>query len=153
MAQRQGRRRIWYWSGVVPNDVQQDVLKRGIAVVTVGAPAAGAQVNFHIAGTRHGIANLNDRVTKIRPAFDADKTGMQNANGPSIGGPEPVAAEALMAPDGLQEAFGRRILFVAQDVPRSIRHSPAGVKIFKQRRHGGLLLRRWRGKVKPAAKK
>jgi len=116
----------------------------------VGAPAAGAQVNLHVTGTRRGVADLNDRAAKIRPAFDTHKTGMQNANGLSISGPELVAAEALMAPDGLQEAFGRRLLFVAQDVPRSIRHSPAGVKIFRRRRHCGLLLRLRLSKVKPA---
>ena len=86
--------------------MEQDVLKRGIAVVAMGVPAAGAQVNLHVAGTRRGGANLNDRAAKIRPAFDTHKTGMQDANGLSLGGPEPVAAEALMAPDGLQRRSG-----------------------------------------------
>ena len=78
-------------SNVVPNDVEQDVLKRGIAIVTVGTPAGGAQVNFHVAGTRRGAADLNDRAAKIRTALDARKAGMQNAHGLSVGRPEPVA--------------------------------------------------------------
>ena len=103
-------------SNVVPNDVQQDIFEPGIAVVAVGAPAAGAQVNFHVAGTRRGVADLNDRAAKIRPAFDADKTGMQNPDGSAIGGLEPVALQPLVAPDGLEQAFRRRIIFVAQGI-------------------------------------
>ena len=150
MAQRQGRRRIGYGSGVIPNDVQQDVLKRGIAVVTVGAPAAGAQVNLHIAGTRRGVANLNDRAAKIRPAFDADETGMQNPNGSAVGRLEPVALQPLMTPDGLEQAFRRRGIFVAQDVQPVCARAPVGVKIIGRQRHCGLLLRLCLSKVKPA---
>jgi hypothetical protein len=136
-------------SNVVPNDVKQDIFKIRVAVVTVGAPAANAQVNFHVTGTRRGVADLNDRAAKIRPAFDADKTGMQNANGFSIGGLEPVTLQPLVAPDGLEQAFRRRIIFVAQDIPRTKARAPVGVKIFRRRKHCGLLLRRWHGKVKP----
>jgi hypothetical protein len=137
-------------SNVVPNDVQQDIFKIRVAVVTVGAPAADAQVNFHVTGTRRGVADLNDRAAKIRPAFDTDKTGMQNANGFSIGGLEPVALQPLVVPDGLEQAFRRRIVFVAQDVSRAQARAPAGIKIFRWRRHCGLLLRLRLSKVKPA---
>ena len=137
-------------SNVVPNDVQQDVLKRGIAVVTVGAPAAGAQVNFHVAGTGRGVTDLNDRAAKIRPAFNADKTGMQNPDGSAIGGLEPVALQSLVAPDGLEQAFRRGIIFIVQDLPRAGTRAPVGIKIFSGRRHCGLLLRPRLSKVKPA---
>ena len=133
MAQRQNWRRIWPWPRVVPNDVKQDIFKIRVAVVTVGAPAADAQVNLHVAGTRRGVADLNDRAAKIRPAFDADKTGMQNTNGFSIGGLEPVALQPLMAPDGLEQAFRWRIIFVAQDIPHAQARAPVGVKIFRRR--------------------
>ena len=137
-------------SNVVPNDVQQDIFKIRVAVVTVGAPAAGAQVNLHVTGTRRGVADLNDRAAKIRPAFDTHKTGMQNANGLSISGPEPVALQPLVAPDGLEQAFRRRIIFVAQDIHHAAARAPVGVKIFRRRRHCGLLLRLRLSKVKPA---
>ena len=150
MTQRQGRRRIRYGSCVVPNDVQQDILEIRVAVVTVGAPAGGAQVNFHIAGTGRGVADLNDRAAKIRPAFDADKPGMQNPDGSAIGGLEPVALQPLMTPDGLEQAFRRRIIFIAQDLRRAEARAPVGVKIFSRRRHCGLLLRLRLSKVKPA---
>jgi hypothetical protein len=130
--------------------VQQDVLKRGVAVVTVCAPTADAQVNFHIAGTRRGVADLNDRAAKIRPAFDARKARMQNANGFPIGGLEPVALQPLVVPDGLEQALRRRIIFVAQDIPRAKARAPVGVKIFRRQRHCGLLLRLWLSKVKLA---
>jgi hypothetical protein len=137
-------------SNVVPNDVQQDIFKSRVAVVTVGMPAAGAQVNLHIAGTRRGIANLNDRAAKIRSAFDADKTGVQNADGSAIGGLEPVALQPLVAPDGLKQAFRRRIIFIVQDLHQAEARAPVGVKIVSGRKHCGLLLRLWLSKVKPA---
>jgi len=116
----------------------------------VGAPAGGAQVNLHVAGTWRGVADLNDRAAKIRPAFDADKTGMQNPDGSAIGSLEPVALQPLVAPDGLEQAFRRRSIFVAQDMRRAEARAPVGVKILSWRRHCGLLLRPRLSKVKPA---
>ena len=139
-------------SNVIPNDVQQDVLKRGIAVVTVGAPAGGAQVNLHVAGTWRGVADLNDRAAKIRPAFDADKTGMQNPDGFAVGGLKPVALQPLVAPDGLEQAFRRRFNFIVQDLRQAEARAPVGVKIVSGRRHCGLLLRPRLSKVKSARK-
>ena len=115
--------------------MEQDVLKGGIAVMAMRTPAGGLQVDLHVAGLRRGPANLNDGAAKIRPAFDAHKTGMQDADSPAIGGAQPVATEALMTPDGLEEPFGRHIGFVAQDASRAFRHPPAGVKIFEWRGH------------------
>jgi hypothetical protein len=77
---------------------------------------------------------------------------MQNANGFSIGGLEPVALQPLVVPDGLQQAFRWRIIFVVQDVSRAKARAPAGVKIFRRQRHCGLLLRLRSSKVKPARK-
>ena len=130
--------------------MQQDILKIRVAVVTVGAPAADAQVNFHIAGTGCGVADLNDRAAKIRPAFDADKTGVQNPNGSAIGSLKPVALQPLVAPDGLEQAFRRRRIFVAQGIRQAQVRTPIGVKIVSRRRHCGLLLRLRLNKVKPA---
>jgi hypothetical protein len=139
-------------SNIIPNDVQQDILKIRIAVVTVGVPAGSAQVNFHVTGTRRGVADLNHRAAKIRPAFDADKTGVQNADGSAIGSLKPVALQPLVAPDGLEQAFRRRIIFVAQDISRAKARAPVGVKIFSGQRHCGLLLRSRLSKVKSAGK-
>lgn len=136
-------------SDIVPNDVQQDVLESRIAVVAVGVPAAGAQVNFHIAGTGRSVADLKDRAAKIRPAFNADKTGVQNPDGFSIGGLEPFALQPLVAPDGLEQALRRRMIFVVEDRHRATARAPVGVNIFKRRKHCGLLLRRRLSKVKP----
>lgn len=137
-------------SNIVPNDVQQDILKRGITIVTVGAPAGGAQVNFHVAGTRCGVADLNDGAAKIRSALNADKTGMQNPDGFAVGGLKPVALQSLVAPDGLEQAFRRRTIFIMQDLRRAQARAPVGVKIVSGRRHCGLLLRLRLSKVKLA---
>jgi hypothetical protein len=95
---------------------------------------------------------LNHRAAKIRPAFDADKSGMQNADGSAIGRLKPVALQPLVAPDGLEQAFRRRIIFVAQDISRAKARAPVGVKIFSGQRHCGLLLRSRLSKVKSAGK-
>jgi hypothetical protein len=130
--------------------MEQDVFELRVAVVTMSAPAGGAQVDLHIAGTRRGVADLNDRAAKIRPAFDADKTGMQNPDGFAVGGLEPVALQPLVAPDGLEQAFRRRFIFIVQDLRQVEARAPVGVKIFSGRRHCGLLLRLRLSKVKPA---
>ncbi len=104
-------------------------------------PAARSQIHLHIAGTRRSVPDLNDRAAEIRSAFGAGETGMENADGLLIGGPELFAAQALVLPDGLQQAFGRRITFVAQDIHRPATQAPVSVKIFGQREHAPLLLR------------
>jgi len=131
--------------------VKQDIFEIGVAVMTVGAPAADTQVNLHVTGTRRGVADLNDRAAEIRAAFDADKAGMQNANGFSIGGLKPVASQTLVMPDDLEQAFRWCIIFVAQNIPRAKARAPVGVKIVGRRRHCGLLLRLRSSKVKPAS--
>ena len=121
--------------------MQQDIFELWVAVVTMGVPAARPQIHLHVAGTRRGVADLNDRAAKIRPAFDADKTGMQNPDGFAIGGLEPVALQPLVAPDGLEQALRRRFIFIVQDGRRAKVRAPVGVKIVSWRRHCGLLLR------------
>jgi len=132
--------------------MQNDILKIRIAVMAVRAPAARAQIHFHVPGTRRVVTDLNNRAAKVRSAFGAGETGVQHAHARAPGGLELVAPEALMLPDGLQQAFGRRIIFVAQDIRRAATQAPVGVKIFRRRRHCGLLLRLRSSKVKPARK-
>ena len=55
-----------------------------------------------------------------------------------------------MAPDGLEQVFRRRVIFITQDVPRVEARAPVGIKIIVRRRHCGLLLRLGLSKVKPA---
>jgi len=82
--------------------VKQNVLKIFIPVVAVCAPAVSLQINFYVAGNGLLIFKLQNRAAEIRPAFDADETGMKNADNFSISRFELVATKALMLPDGLQ---------------------------------------------------
>jgi hypothetical protein len=84
--------------------------------VTVRVPAIDPKVNFHVAGARRVVADLQNCAAKIRSAFDAGKAGMKNANDFSFGGFELVATQALMLPNRLEQAFGRHTVFIAQNI-------------------------------------
>ena len=116
-------------SNIVPNDVQNDILEIGVAVVTMRMPAARTQINFHVTGTRRIVADLNDDALKIRPAFGAGKTGVKNTDGFPIRSFEPVTAQALMLPNGLEKALGRHAVCIVQKICLAGRHSPGGIKI------------------------
>jgi hypothetical protein len=98
-------------------------------------PAARAQIHLHVAGTRRTVADLNDCILKIRPAFGADKTGMKNTDGFPIRSFEPVTVEALMLPNGLEQALGWHTVCIVQKSCLAGKNSPGGIKIFKWRRH------------------
>ena len=66
--------------------MEQNILKIGIAVVAVGAPAAGAQIHFNISGTGRIATDLQNSASKIRPTFHAGKTGMKNPDTFSLHG-------------------------------------------------------------------
>jgi hypothetical protein len=118
----------------------------------MGAPGGGTQINFHVAGTWRRVVNLQNRVAKIRPAFDAGKSGMKHADRFSVGGFKLVAPQSLMLPDCLKQTFGWRGVFVAQCIGRGELRPPGGVEIFGWRKHflKFLLLRFM--KVKPPDK-
>jgi hypothetical protein len=60
------------------------------------------QVNFHIAGNRRPVTNLNQRPEKIRTTFQIAEARMKHANGLAVQRPELGALNALMLPDGLK---------------------------------------------------
>ena len=68
----------------IPNDVKQNILEIFIFVVSVRAPAGGTQINFHVAGARRGVPDLQDGVAKVRAALDAGEAGMKNADDFSV---------------------------------------------------------------------
>jgi hypothetical protein len=87
--------------------MQDDVLKSGIAVVPVRPPAGDANVHFHIAGARRGITDLDERIAKVRTAFDIGKTGMKQTNTLTVQRFQLITTQALVLPDGLEQTFGR----------------------------------------------
>ena len=130
--------------------MQLDVFESGIFIVAMHMPAGGTQVNFHVADERRFVAQLQHRAAKIRPAFDADKTGMKYADASAVTGFELVAPEALVLPDGLQQPLGRPAVVLAQRADVAAAFAPPGVEIFGGRLHPEKLWRRHRREVKPA---
>ena len=106
-----------------------------VPVMAMRVPTRSAQVDFHVAGPRRVIANLNHRAIKIRAAFSAGEAGMKNPDIFSFRRPELIALQALMQPDGLKQAFGREVVFVVQEVRRPQPCAPAGVEVLGRRRH------------------
>jgi hypothetical protein len=100
----------------------------------VRAPAARAQINFHITGTRRFVADLQNGIAKIRAAFEAGEPGVKNADRFSAAGFQFTALQPLMLPDSLKQEFGRK-MFVAQKVCGGGLLTPLGVKIFRWRDH------------------
>jgi hypothetical protein len=120
--------------------------------MAVRMPAGGTQINFHVAGARRIVTDLDQRAAKIRAAFQADKSGMKDPDNFSVGGFEPVTPQALVLPDDLEQAFRRRTAFVAQSLAGDGLRPPGGVEIFVGLNHVPDFLRRRPVKVKPADK-
>jgi hypothetical protein len=96
----------------------------------VGLPVAGNAVNFHVAGTGRFAAELEDGGVEIGAGGAVPKAGMEDAQGLAVEGLQIVAAQALVQPDALQEAFrGRGGVALAQEKARFILRPPAGVEI------------------------
>ena len=70
---------------------------------------------------------------KIRSAFGIGEAGVKNPDRLSVGGFEPVPAQALMQPDGLEQTFGRQVIFVAQDIRRAQSRAPESIEAVGQR--------------------
>jgi len=98
----------------VPNHVKKDISKRRIPVVTMLPPSGGAEVHFHVTRARRVVSHLQYCGVKVRPPFGAAETRMKHPDAFSVQGLEVIAAEALMLPDGLNQAFRWRIMIIAQ---------------------------------------
>jgi len=108
--------------------MQNDIAKSWIAVVPVRPPASDADVHFHIAGAWSGIADLDERVPKIRTAFHIGETGMKQTKTLAVQSLQLIAAQTLVLPDGLEQTLGRRIAVVAQNRCRPAARAPLGVE-------------------------
>ena len=111
----------------VPDGMEDDFFESGIAMMPMGAPAGGVDVHFDVAADGRGVAELNDGAAKIGAAFAVEETGVEDADGLAVGEGEPVAAEALVLPDGLQEVFGRRVALLVQQGNDAAVQTPLGV--------------------------
>ena len=93
------------------------------------APAAGLEINLHIAGQRRAFTDLHHRAAKVRAALHAQETGMQDAHRPAIRSFQPVALKPLLPPDGLQQFFGRQRSVIMQQTRRLSTQTPDRIKI------------------------
>jgi hypothetical protein len=85
--------------------MQNNVLEGGIAIMAVRAPPAGTEIHLHVAGPWRSVADLHDRAAKVGSAFNTAETGMKDSDRFTVQGLELLAEQALVLPNGLQEAF------------------------------------------------
>ena len=135
--QRQGGCRGGGGGAAGPNDVQNHLGKGRIAVVLMRLPVLRQHIDLDVARTGSVLAELQERPAKIRSGLVIPKAGMQHANGLAVEGAEEVAAEALVMPDILQQAFGRlRRMALAQKAAGLLLRAPLGVKLWADTGHG-----------------
>ena len=84
-------RRPGQGASILPNDVEDDIAKRGIGIVPVGAPPAGAQIDFNIALARGAFGELHDGTAEIGPALKIAKARMEYPHWLVVGGLELIA--------------------------------------------------------------
>src|SRR5688572_27875393 len=109
--------------------MKSDLFKRRVAIVSVCMPATGVQVDLDVAGDGRLAGELDDGFAKIGSAFVAPEAGMEDVNGFAVEGLEAIAEEALMVPDLLQEAFGGRVMLLAQAKSGAAFKTPLGVEV------------------------
>jgi len=109
--------------------MQNNILKGRICIMSMGAPAARPQIHFYVARPGAAIANLYHRPSKIRPAFDTSKTRMKNSDGLAVQGLELFTQQALVLPDGLEQALGRGFVVLAQEWGDAATGAPLGIEI------------------------
>ena len=97
--------------------------------MSMRAPTARPQIHLDVACPRAVIANLYNRSSKIRTAFHTSKTGMKNSDGLAVQGLELLAQQALVLPDGLEQAFGRGFIILAQEWRDSATSAPLRIEI------------------------
>jgi len=120
--------------------MQDDILEIGVAFVAVGGPTVCPQVHLDIAGAGWIVTKLHHGVVEIRPGLAVAKTRMKNFYPASVQCPELVAAQALMLPDGLEQALRRRVIALMQGGAGELAQPPFGIGDL--RRHGKCFARR-----------
>jgi hypothetical protein len=117
----------------LPDDVQQDVFKSGVAVMAVTAPAAGLQVHLDIALSRRFVTELQNRSAEIRPAFQIMEAGMKNPDRLTVQGFQLIAQNTLVLPNSLEQALGRSLSVLAQDQDQTGLDTPLRVKVVRDK--------------------
>ena len=121
----------------LPDHVQDDIAERRIAIMAVRDPAAGMDVHFHVPRPRRFAAELNDGAPKIRSAFPAHESRMKHPQGFAVQGCEMIAVEALVLPDGLEQAFGRRLVLLVKEQHGAAFQTPLRIEVVREQQHLG----------------
>ena len=100
----------------LPENMEPDILVRGVGRVFVGAPIGGVTVKFHITNESPAIGRGKGGAQEVRPGSMVPNAGMQNPDRLPRQGPERVL-DQLLKPDPLKNGFRQnRPRFLPQEV-------------------------------------
>ena len=86
--------------------MQKDIPEGGIHIVPMGVPTTGTQIHLHVPAPRRLFTKLKDGAAEVGTSFQILKTRVKHSNIFPVQGVQMVAQQALLAPNGLQQAFG-----------------------------------------------
>ena len=119
-----------------PDHVQNDPRVSWIRIMLVQSPERAGKIDLHVARLRRVRAELHHRAPEVRPRLAVPKARMQHPHRPAVQRLQPVAAEALIAPDGLEQTFrGISHLPFEQESAGFILRPPLSIGVRSRPRH------------------
>ena len=106
--------------------MQHHVLKRGIAIMAVRMPAAGTQINLHVARANGSVANSHHGAAEIRAGLIIFETRMKDSHHLAVQSLELIAQQPLLLPDRLGAIAPAEVRHRPRSKRRRIFHSCAG---------------------------
>ena len=128
--------------------MQNDIVKCRIPIVAMSRPPARPDIHLDVSRFRGVVVELYDRPPKIRSAFNAAETRMQNFDRHAVRRFQFVPQQPLMLPHRLQQIFRRALQILPQQRHDARIDAPTRVEARKNWRHT-IDLRRCLSEVKP----
>ena len=90
--------------GIPEDDVEDDVVVKGIAFVAVAEPVGGTEMDFDVAVELLAV-EFDRGVAEVGAGFEVPPAGENDFEGAIVGGVELGKLDALVVPDALDEAL------------------------------------------------
>jgi hypothetical protein len=98
----------------LPHHMQHHVAEIRVRVVPVRAPVGTAEIEFNITAARRIGVELDHRAAKVRPGLAVPEARMQHPHRAALRRAQAFALDALMKPNGLEQALGWWLAAIVQ---------------------------------------